>query len=139
VEGPTEDSVGGGAEGDWEVEEPMGDPRPPGGREVQLGGAGLPRLYGCGGRVPSEEDTVSEVSEVELREWEKGQGAAAEEQGAGGELPLFPPTPRLTSWRPQERRRGRRALSLCFFLLSFSFVRCHLLCNFLSSFHIFLG
>jgi len=28
VEGPTEDPVGGGAEGDWEVEEPVEDPAP---------------------------------------------------------------------------------------------------------------
>ena len=45
-----------------------------------------------GRRVPAtEEDTVSEVSEAELREWEPG--AAAEELGAEGELPLFFPTP----------------------------------------------
>jgi len=31
VEGPAEDTVGGGAEGDWEVEEPVEDPGPPGG------------------------------------------------------------------------------------------------------------
>jgi hypothetical protein len=35
--------------------------------------------------------TVSEVSEAELREWEEGQ--EAEELGAGGEPPLFLPTP----------------------------------------------
>jgi len=44
-----------------------------------------------GRRVPAEEDTVSEVSEAELREWE--QGAEAEELGAGGEPPPFLPTP----------------------------------------------
>ena len=44
--------------------------------------------------MPNEgEDTVSEVSEAELREWEDEQGAEAEELGAGGELPLFLPTP----------------------------------------------
>jgi len=30
VEGPTGDPVGGGVEGDWEVEEPVEDPGPPG-------------------------------------------------------------------------------------------------------------
>jgi len=45
-----------------------------------------------GRRVPAEEDTVSEVSEAELREWEEERGAEAEELGAGEEL-LFLPTP----------------------------------------------
>ena len=35
MEGPAENTVGGGAEGDWEVEEPVEDPGPPGGREVR--------------------------------------------------------------------------------------------------------
>ena len=40
-----------------------------------------------GRRVPDEEeDTVSEVSEAELRE-------VGEQPGAGGESPLFLPTP----------------------------------------------
>jgi len=47
-----------------------------------------------GTRVPAEEaDTVSEVSEAELREWTEAQGAGAEGPGAGGEPPLFLPTP----------------------------------------------
>ena len=48
VEGPTEDPVGVGAEGDWEVEEPVEDPAPPGRQEVQLGGTRLSLRYGCG-------------------------------------------------------------------------------------------
>jgi len=48
VEGPAEDPVGGGQKGDQEVEGPVEDPGPPGGREVQLGGAGLPIHHGCG-------------------------------------------------------------------------------------------
>jgi hypothetical protein len=47
-----------------------------------------------GRRVPAEEeDAVSAVSELEVREWMEGQGAEAEELGAGGEPPLFLPTP----------------------------------------------
>jgi len=47
-----------------------------------------------GRRVPAEEedDAVSAVSELEVREWLDGQGAGAEEPGAGG-TPLFLPTP----------------------------------------------
>ena len=55
-----------------------------------------------GRRVPAEkEDTVSEVSEAELREWAEEQGAGTEEPGAGGKLHFS--FPRLTSWHPQER------------------------------------
>ena len=39
VEGPAEDPVGGGAEGNWEGEGPVEGPRPPGRREVRTGGA----------------------------------------------------------------------------------------------------
>ena len=46
-----------------------------------------------GDALPTEEVAVSEVSEAELREWEEEQGAEAEELGAGGESPLFLPTP----------------------------------------------
>jgi len=47
-----------------------------------------------GRRVPAEEeDAVSEVSEAELREWMEEQVAGAEEPDAGGEPPLFLPTP----------------------------------------------
>jgi len=48
VEATTEVSVGGGEEGDREVEGPVEDPGPPGGWEVQSGDARLPLLYGCG-------------------------------------------------------------------------------------------
>ena len=48
VEGPTEDPVSGGAEGDWEVEEPVEVPGPPGRREVQPGGTRLPLCRRCG-------------------------------------------------------------------------------------------
>jgi len=48
VEGPAEDSLGGGVEGGWEVEEPVEDPGPPGGREMRAGGTGLPLHHGCG-------------------------------------------------------------------------------------------
>ena len=43
-----EDSVGGGQEGDGQVEGPVEDPGPSGRWEVQSGGVGLPLLYGCG-------------------------------------------------------------------------------------------
>ena len=45
--------------------------------------------------MPAEEDTVSEVSKAELREWEEEQGAEAAEPDTRGEPPLF--LPRLTS------------------------------------------
>jgi len=46
-----------------------------------------------GRRVPAEEDdAVSAVSELEVREWQDEQGAGAGEAGAGG-TPLFLPTP----------------------------------------------
>ena len=46
-----------------------------------------------GRRVPAEEDdAVSAVSELEVREWMEEQGAGAGEVGAGG-TPLFLPTP----------------------------------------------
>jgi len=40
-----------------------------------------------------EGDAVSAVSELEVREWMEERGAGAEEPGAGGESPLFLPTP----------------------------------------------
>jgi len=48
-----------------------------------------------GRRVPAEaeNDGVSAVSELEVWEWLEEQGAGAEELGAGGEPPLFLPTP----------------------------------------------
>ena len=70
----------------------MEDPGPPGGREVQPGGVGLSHFYGCAEVVSAEaEDTVSEVSEAELRECEQGAGAAG--PGAGGATSTFLPAP----------------------------------------------
>ena len=71
-----------------------------------------------GGRLvpPLEEsDAGSELSEAELWEWEEGQ--EAEELSAGGDYRCS--CPRLTSWRLQTRSRGKGALFLCFFRLSF--------------------
>jgi len=48
VEATTEGPVGGGEEGDREVEGPVEDPGPPGGLEVQPGSTRLPFLYECG-------------------------------------------------------------------------------------------
>ena len=39
------------------------------------------------------DDAVRAVSELEVPEWMEEQGAVAEEPGAGGEPPLFLPTP----------------------------------------------
>jgi len=75
VEGPAEDPVGGGAEGDCEVEGRVEDPGLPGGREVRAGSTGLPLHHGCGeagaGRVRRSERGV-------------GGGAAGVGAGAGG-------------------------------------------------------
>ena len=48
-----------------------------------------------GRRVPAEaeDDAVSAVSQLEVREWLEEQGPGTEEPGAGGEPPLFLPTP----------------------------------------------
>jgi len=47
-----------------------------------------------GRRVPGvEDDAVSAVLELEVREWLEEHGAGAEESGTGGEPPLFLPTP----------------------------------------------
>jgi len=40
-----------------------------------------------------ENDAVSAVSELEVREWLEEQGAGGEEPGTGEEPPLFLPTP----------------------------------------------
>ena len=40
----------------------------------------------------TEDDSVSAVSELEVREWLDEQGAGADEEGTGG-TPLFLPTP----------------------------------------------
>jgi len=47
-----------------------------------------------GRRVPAKEnDAVSAVSEMEVREWLEEQGAGVEEPDGGGEPLLFLPTP----------------------------------------------
>jgi len=48
VEAAAEDPVGGGEEGDWEVEGPVEGAGPPGRWEVQPGGTSLPLVRGCG-------------------------------------------------------------------------------------------
>jgi len=94
VEGPAEDPVGGGAgrtgrwKDRWKIRDLLADER--------CSRAVLDFLSSTdvGRRVPAEEEnTVSEVSEAELREWMEEQEAGAEGPGAGGELPLFLPTP----------------------------------------------
>jgi hypothetical protein len=53
VEGPAEDSLGGGQKGNWELEEPLEGPGPTGRREMQQGGTGLPFHHGRGEAGPS--------------------------------------------------------------------------------------
>jgi len=48
MEDATDDSVGGGAKGNWEVEKPVEDPGPTCIWEVRAGGEGLPLRYGYG-------------------------------------------------------------------------------------------
>jgi len=93
VEGPAEDPVGGGTQGDWEgkgrwkIRDLLADER--------CGRAVLDFLYSTdvGRRVPAkDDDAVSTVSELEVQEWLKEQGAGAGEPSAGG-TPLFLPTP----------------------------------------------
>jgi len=56
-----------------------------------------------GRRVPAEEvDTVSEVSEAEVREWEEQGVGAVEEPGAGGGSPLFLPMPDFVASAEEE-------------------------------------
>ena len=47
MEGPADGPVSRGAEGDREVEEPVEDAGPPGGQEVQTGGAGFSYFCRC--------------------------------------------------------------------------------------------
>ena len=114
VEGAIEDPVGGGVEGDWQVEEPVDDPGPTGRWAMQSGGAGLPDATDVGRRVLAEEDAESEEPEWELRERrerrerEEAREAEAEELGAAGELgageaiPLFLPTPSFMASADEE-------------------------------------
>ena len=55
----------------------------------------LPSFYSspCPHLSVEEDDAVSAVSELEVREWIEEHGAGSEEPVAGGEPPLFPPTP----------------------------------------------
>jgi len=128
MEVAAEDSVGRGAEGDREEEEPVEDPGPTCRWEIRAGGAGLPHLNGCGRLVPQLEksDTGGQVSEWELRdrrEQEEEREAEAEERGAAGELgagkelPLFLPAPPFMASAEEEQGMGRAFL--LFFLLFF--------------------
>jgi len=45
------------------------------------------------GPAEAEDDAVSAVSELEVREWLEEQGVGAEKADSGGEPPLFLPTP----------------------------------------------
>ena len=71
-----------------------------------------------------EDDPVSAVSELEVREWLEEQGAGAEEQDAGGDYRCSYPRP--TSWQRQVRSRGTG----CTFplVLRCHFPWAHLLC-----------
>jgi len=76
----------------------------------RCGRAELDFLYSTdvGRRAPVEEDdAVSAVAELEIREWLEEQGAGAGELGARG-APLFLPTRPdfIMSWRLQGRVRG---------------------------------
>ena len=71
-----------------------------------------------GRRVPAEEDTASDVSEAELREWLEELEARAQGPGDGWNRRCS--YPRRTSWRPRERPKGGRFL-FCLFPLSFPF------------------
>jgi len=76
-----------------------------------------------GRRVPGEEDdAVSAVSELEVREWLEEQGAEAEELGSE-EPPLFLPTPDFMV-SAGEAQEGGPTYFLCHFLLFLSFPWC---------------
>ena len=105
VEDAAEDSVGGGAEGDQEVEEQVDGPGPAAdgrcGRAVLefLASTDMGRL---GPPLEEEGDAGSEVSEWELREqweWPETTGAVEEE---GEELALFVPTPTFVASEGEE-------------------------------------
>jgi len=71
----------------WKVRDLLADER---GVQAVLG---FLSTTDVGRRVPVEEDdAVSAVLELEVREWLEEQGAGAEEQGGVGS-PLFLPTP----------------------------------------------
>jgi hypothetical protein len=97
-EGPAEDPVVEGAEGEWKRKGSVHDPGPPRRCEVQPGSSGLLSTTDMGRRVPApaEEDEQNEVSEWGLRERqerEEGRRREAEEHGAEDkERQLFLPT-----------------------------------------------
>jgi len=95
VEAAAEDPVGGGEEGDGEVEGPVEGAGPLADARCSRAVLDFLSSTDVGRRVPAkaEEDAVSAVSELEVREWLEEQGAGAEEPGVGGEPPLFLPTP----------------------------------------------
>jgi len=78
VETTAEDSVGEGQEGDRQVEGPVDNTGLPGRWEVQLGGAGLPFLDGCGKAGAGGGGHSKRCV---------GGGAAGVAGGAGGEGP----------------------------------------------------
>ena len=84
MERPAEGLMGGGAEGDREVEEPVEDLRHPCQWEMQSGDTGLPPYRRCGRLVPSEDDVGSEASEWEPRELRERQEREEERRGGGG-------------------------------------------------------
>jgi len=113
VEDAAEDSVSRSVVGDGEVEEPVEGPGLTCRQQVRAGGAGLPRLNGCGkaGATPGRGDARGEASEWELRERrerEEGRKAEAEELGAAGgsgggeERSLFLPTPSFMASADEE-------------------------------------
>jgi len=81
-----------------------------------------------------EDDAVSAVSELEVREWMEEHGAGSEEPGAGGEPRCSCPHP--TSWRPQKRVRRCNPM---FFPWSVTLASFLFLCNSLGAHHIFVG
>ena len=112
VANATEDSMGGGAEGDWEMEEPVEDPgsfrRP----EVQSGSIGFVFIYGrgedsagCGrsGRRGGR-DVGMELRERQEREEERRAEEldAENEAAAGEEPPLFLPIPSFMTTAGEE-------------------------------------
>ena len=95
VEDPAEDPVGGGAEGDWEVERPVKDPGPLGRREVQPGDAELSHFCGRG-----EAGTGRGGGRSERGVRGGAMGVGAGEPGVVGNHHCSCPRP--TSWRPAE-------------------------------------
>jgi len=112
VEAGAEDPLGGGEEGDREVEEPVEDPDLLADERCSQAVLDFLSTTDVGRLVPPEEegDTGSEGSEWELRERrerEEERRAVAEVLGAGEELgggdqPLFLPTPSFMASAEEE-------------------------------------